>query len=116
MKKQTALYKLASGSYADMALSNDFAYNDFSNIRSCGLKEYRLLCSVGEISIYKHKSKRGFYISEHRSGTAAKYDSDEIGLKRYRKAHGITLYNAYMHNNIVFESMLTKSLFELYTI
>ena len=115
-KADTALYRLSSGSYADMALSNDFIYNSNENIKSIALNEYRLICTVGEISIYRHKSKRSYYVSEHRSGTAPQYTSDEVNIMRYRKNHGMLLYTAYMRNNITFENMLTKSLFELYTI
>ena len=115
-KANTALYKLSSGSYSDMALSNDFVYNNTDNIKSMALKEFKLLCTVGEISIYKHKSKRLFYVSEHRTGTAPLYKSDEVNLQRYRKNHGLTLYSTYMRNNVICESLLTKSLFELYTL
>ena len=115
-KADTALYRLSSGAYADMALSNDFVYNNADNIKSMALKEFKLLCTVGEISIYKHKSKRLFYVSEHRTGTAPIYKSDEVNLQRYRKNHGVALYGAYMRNNIICESLLTKSLFELYTL
>lgn len=115
-KSDTVLYRLSSGSYADMALSNDFAYNDDSGIKSLPLSEHRLICTVGEISIYKHKSKRQFYVSEHRTGTAPVYKSDEVGLMKYRKKHGIQFYSAYMRGNVICESMLCKSLFELYTI
>ena len=115
-KKDTALYRVAGGTFADMALKNDFAYNDSSDVKSMSLKEYRLLCTVGEISIYKHKASRKYYISEHRSGTAPEYKSDEVGIKRYQKKHGIMLYAAYMRGDITFENILTKSLFEIYTV
>lgn len=115
-KKDTALYRVAGGAFADMALKNDFAYNDSSDVKSMSLKEYRLLCTVGEISIYKHKASRKYYISEHRSGTAPEYKSDEVGIKRYQKKHGIMLYAAYMRGDITFEDILTKSLFEIYTV
>ena len=115
-KADTALYRLSTGSYSDMALSNDFVYNSTDNIKSLPLTEYRLICTIGEISVYRHKSKRNYYVSEHRTGTAPLYKSDEVNLMRYRKNHGLLLYSAYMRNNITFENMLTKSLFELYTI
>lgn len=114
-KADTALYRISSGSYSKFALSNDFVYNNTDNIKSKSLKEYKLICTVGEISIYKHKSKREYYVSEHRTGTAPEYKSDEVGLNRFRKNHGLMLYGAYMRNRVTFESMLTKSLFELYT-
>ena len=115
-KADTALYRVANGNYSKMALKNDFVYNSWDNIKSMALKEYKLLCTVGEISIYKHKSKRQFYVSEHRTGTAPVYKSDEVDLTRYRRNTGAVLYASYMRNNIIFENMLTKSLFELYTL
>ena len=115
-KSDTALYRISTGSYSEMALSNDFIYNNTDNIKSMALKEFKLICTVGEISIYKHKSKRLFYVSEHRTGSAPLYKSDEVNLQRYRKNHGLMLYSAYMRNNVICESLLTKSLFELYTL
>ena len=115
-KADTALYRLSSGSYSDMALSNDFIYNSTDNIKAQALKEYKLLCTVGEISIYRHKSKREYYVSEHRTGTAPLYKSDEVGIMRYRRKYGIVMAPAYVNNRVLFENILTKSLFELYTI
>lgn len=115
-KKDTALYKIASGAYADLALNNDFAYNDDSNIKSKALREYNPICTVGEITIYKHKSGSGYYVSEHRTGSAPMFKSDEVDLMRYRKKYGIRFYAQYMKDNFIFETMLTKSLFEIYTI
>ncbi len=114
-KADTALYRISSGSYSKFALSNDFVYNNTDNIKSKSLKEYKLVCTVGEISVYKHKSKREYYVSEHRTGTAPEFKSDEVGLSRFHKNYGLLLYGAYMRNRVTFESMLTKSLFELYT-
>lgn len=115
-KADTALYKLSSGSYNDMALSNDFIYNNSDSIKAQALKEYKLLCTVGEISIYRHKSNREYYVSEHRTGTAPQYKSDEVGIMRYRKKYGIIMGPAYLNNRVQFENILTKTLFELYTI
>lgn len=115
-KADTALYRLSSGSYKDMALSNDFIYNNSDSIKAKALKEYNLLCTIGEISIYRHKSKREYYVSEHRTGTAPIYKSDEVGIMRYRRKYGLVLAPAYINNRVIFENILTKSLFELYTI
>ena len=114
-KADTALYKISAGSFSKFALSNDFVYNNNENIKSKPLKEFKLLCSVGEIHVYKHKSKREYYVSEHRTGTAPEFSSDEVGLNRFRKNYGLILYSAYMRNKVTFETMLAKSLFELYT-
>ena len=99
-----------------MALSNDFVYNPTDNIKAQALQEYRPLVTVGEITIYKHKSKSLYFVSEHRSGNPPVFKTDEIELKRYIKNYGFMLNRQYLNNNIKFENILTKTLFELYTI
>lgn len=116
-KNETALYKLTEGSeFSKMALQNEFIYNPTDNIKSLPLREFRPVVTVGEITIYKHKSKRLYYVSEHRTGDPPKFTTDEISLKRYLKNYGMRFYRLYMQNCFRFENMLTKSLFELYNI
>ena len=116
-KSDTALYKLTRGSqFAKMALKNDFVYNSADNIKPQNIQEFRPLVTVGEITIYRHKAKPLFYVCEHRSGNPPTYKTDEVDLKRYIKAYGFLLNQQYMNNNVKFENILTKSLFELYTI
>ena len=116
-KNETALYKLTEGSeFSKMALNNEFIYNPTDNIKSLPLREFRPVVTVGEITIYKHKSKRLYYVSEHRTGDPPKFTTDEISLKRYLKNYGMRFYRLYMQNCFRFENMLTKSLFELYNI
>lgn len=116
-KNETALYKLTEGSeFSKMALNNEFIYNPTDNIKSMALREFRPVVTVGEITIYKHKSKRLYYVSEHRTGDPPKFTTDEISLKRYLKNYGMRFYRLYMQNCFRFENMLTKSLFELYNI
>ena len=116
-KNNTALYRLTEGSeFKAMALNNDFIYNPTENIKSMPLREFNPVVTVGEITIYKHKSKRLYYVSEHRTGNPPTFTTDEIGLKRYIKNYGMRFYRLYMQNCFKFESMLTKSLFELYNI
>jgi len=116
-KNETALYKLTEGSeFKAMALNNDFIYNPTENIKSLPLREFNPVVTVGEITIYKHKSKRLYYVSEHRTGNPPTFTTDEIGLKRYIKNYGMRFYRLYMQNCFKFENMLTKSLFELYNI
>ena len=116
-KSETALYKLTEGSnYADMALSNKFSYNPTDNIKTQPLGEYRPVVAVGEITIYKHKSGRRYYVSEHRTGNPESYNTDEVDIKRFIAAHGRRLYRAHMNGRVLFENMTCKSLFELYLV
>lgn len=116
-KSETALYRLTEGSnYADMALNNNFSYNPTDNIKTQPLSEYKPVVSVGEITIYKHKSGRRYYVSEHRTGNPESYNTDEVDIKRFITAHGRRLYRAHMNGNVLFENMTCKSLFELYLV
>ena len=116
-KSHTALYKLTRDSeFSKMALSNDFIYNPADNIKPQALAEYKPLVTVGEITIYKHKAGGKYFVSEHRSGNPPTFKTDEIELKRYIKNYGFMLNRQYLNNNIKFENILTKTLFELYTI
>lgn len=116
-KRQTALYKLTEGStYSDMALSNSFSYNPTDRIKAQNLKEYKPVVTVGEITIYRHKSGRKYYVSEHRTGEPPEFHTDETDLKRFISNYGRRLYKAHMAGHVLFENMLCKSLFEIYLV
>ena len=114
-KKKTALGKLTSGTdFARMAYDNEYAFDDFSNIESKSLKEYRPVVTVGEITIYKHKSRSEYYITEHRAGSPKIYGSSEREVEAFSRSAG-KLRDAYLAGNIYFESYLVKILFIKYT-
>lgn len=116
-KAETVLYKATKdGSFNKMALGNEFVYDNSDNIANRPLKEYRPVVTVGGITIYKHKSERGYYITEQDNGSKVKYNTDTVDLKRFLKKYGIALYNAYMADRVIFQNQLTKSLFEMYII
>jgi len=116
-KANTALYRATSdGSFSKMALGNEFSYNPSDNIGTRPLKEYKPVVTIGGITIYKHRSGKGYYIVEQDNGSQNRYNTDNVDMKRFLKKYGMGLYNAYMANCIIFQNMLTKSLFELYII
>lgn len=107
-KSETALYRLAHGTGFDtMAIDNRLVSEGISTIGARKLSEYTLLCTVGEISIYRHKSKREYYVTSHRSGTAPEYTTSEADLVRFhRKFHW--LLDAYLSCSIVFETVMDE--------
>lgn len=114
-KSKTALYKLTKGSdFEKMSIGNSFAFDDFSCIGSRNLNEYKPLVSIGEITIYRHKSKKDYYVTEHRSGSPDHYGVTERELTSYRQ-HYWRLWDYYIDGYMTFESYLTKSLFTSYT-
>lgn len=103
-KSDTALYRLTSGTqFADMAVGNSFAYEDKSKIKSLPLGELRALYGVGELTIYRHKSRRLWYVSRHRSGAPEIYGVGELELARFRRSAG-WIYDELIDGNVVFES------------
>lgn len=113
-KGDTALYRLTAGTeFADMALENAFAYEDRGNIGSRPLEEYRPVCGIGGITVYKHKSSREIYVSPHRRGAPPVYATGETELARWREAYG-WLWRDLMDDRIVFEDFATQVVFRQY--
>lgn len=107
-KKKTALYQLTQGTkFYDMAIENDFAYNDFSLISSRKLSEYKPWAILGDICIYRHKSRYEYYVSPHIM-ECEKYDTTEQDVKRFIQERGRFLYGAYLENQIHFENFKCK--------
>lgn len=86
-KKGTALYRVASQNYQNMALGNQFSHSYASDVASRNLKEYKPISAIGELTIYKHKSKEMLYVTTHRSGNPRLYVMNDMGLKAFRRDH-----------------------------
>lgn len=113
-KKATALYKLTHGSaFEEMAISNAFAGTNDPDVYSVDLREYNPLVTVGEVTIYRHKSARLYYVSSHESGTVGRFSGDGIDMKRFLETHK-NLMLAAMAGKMIYESHLIKALFLRY--
>ena len=109
-KSKTALYKLTKGTaFSDMALDNEFAYDDFSLIQAKKIKEYKPLCIIGNICIYSHKNRYEYYASHHMID-CDKYDTTEQDVKRFMMNYGRRLYFAFIENALFFENFEIKSI------
>lgn len=114
-KEHTALYRLSGDSdFSKMALKNQFTTEEMDHIAPQDLRQYKLSCVVGEICIYKHKSLKIYYVTDHRAGSTENvYSSGQMDLKRFRR----DMYHfwlAYLGGKILFESYIFKVLFERY--
>lgn len=110
-KKETALHKLTSGTdFAAMAYDNEFTADEKGRIKSRNLLEYRALVTVGEITIYKHKSKPCYYVSMHKTGSCPTYGPGSIECSRFRRAYP-AVWIAYMGNVVEFETYTTEIYF-----
>lgn len=116
-KNETALYKATQGNeFQQMALSNDFAEFKSNSINPQPIKEYKALCTIGEITFYKHKTdSHQFYCTTLKVGTpeGETYDSTETDIKRWYRKH-YYLWEAYMRNRIYFEDATCELIFNKY--
>lgn len=109
-KKDTVLYQIAQGTeFYDMALKNDFAYNDFTNIESRFLKEYKPVCKISGITIYRHKSRYEYYISTS-NATCKEYPNTKDGHIAFLLEQGRYIREAYINQSIKFCSYLAKKI------
>lgn len=114
-KAKTSLYKLAGtdSEFSKMALDNEFTNEEMQDIESRDLREYKPIVNVGELAIYRHKSKREYYVTNHKSGTVKEYETGAMELKRFTRDY-YYLWLAYLNRSIVFESYINKVLLEKY--
>lgn len=114
-KKDTALYKMLgeNTAYSKMALGNSFAFEDRDDVRSRPLAEYRPEVTVGEITVYKHKSRPVYYVSPHRLGSPPTFGAGETDLARFRRNYS-WLWTALLDHAIEFEDFLCKTLLTKY--
>lgn len=113
-KSHTALYELTKGTeFYNMAIKNAFINEERGRIATKPIKEYKPIVSIGEITIYKHKSKREYYVTGFRSGSPKIYGTGEKDRARFKKDYWY-IWQAYMKNIIVFEEYIIEILFDKY--
>lgn len=106
-KAATALYRLAAGSrYADEALKNEFANDSFFNVGKRPIQEYRPLCALDDIYIYRHKSGNQYYCCRSRA-EVQEFDSADHGAL-FGRVYGPRLRNAYSAGNLYFSEFTIK--------
>lgn len=113
-KKDTALYKLTRGtSFESMSIDNNFQDMVGVKVSSKNLKEYNPVASIGEITIYKHKSNKTYYVSMHKMGVPEEFSISEADVMRFRHKYTYLL-DAYLFDNIDFEEYACETLFKKY--
>lgn len=108
-KKQTALYRLTKGTnFYNMALGNNFAYNDFSLITQRNITGYRPICCIDDFCIWSKKGEAEFYCSY----ATTKCDSFKSSLPQdvisFRQRYGIRLQPYFSTGKLLFESYEIK--------
>lgn len=109
-KAETALYKATgSGSFTDMSLLNSFSSDTYLYCRREPIIEYVPVFTYEDIHIYRHKSKRHYYVTRHKSGGVVRQYFDEEFSRRRLKREQYTFLNAWLSGDISFEDVYCKS-------
>lgn len=111
-KSETALYRLVDTSFKEMALQNSYR-QDTSRIKSMSLAPYKPVVRIGELTIYKHKSKHIYYISFHSSGNCPVYGTGEKEITRFSRTYG-HIIDSFQLGYAISESIEAEYLFTQY--
>lgn len=111
-KADTALYRLTKGThFASVALDNRFPIEDRSQIGKRPLAEYKPICSVSGICIYKHKGGSGWYICDHISGRPKEYEDTDADRMRFLREQA-ALLSAHARKKVIFSSIGVQNIFK----
>lgn len=109
-KENTALYRLAKNTnYGDIALNNNFQLYDYP-IKSKRLTEYVPYVTVGEITVYIHKSRAELYISPHRSGECPKLRTGKEDMRIFAQKYRPYLNQMILMDSVIYEDYVSAAL------
>lgn len=111
-KRETSLYRMSAGTgFERMALENKYIGESDRNphIRRANLAEYNPLVTIGEITIYVHKSRVEYYVTGRSTGTPPVYDMSDTDKERFKYQYG-HLWFYYLQGNVYFEDRLSEIL------
>lgn len=114
-KEETALYRLTgkTSNVARMALKNEFSFDDIGRVGSKNLTEYKPVVTVGELTLYEHKSSFEYYCTTKKMGSCETFTASDSDLLRFGRFYHF-IWDAYIDNNIVFENYACQATFEYY--
>lgn len=112
-KEKTALYNLVSrdSDFYQMSLKNVFTKDRADNIGSRNIKEFKPLVHVGEMYIYRHKSRQEYYVTSFKSGVFKdNYTMGENDNVRFRLKYRY-LWIAFLSRSLFLENYIIQVLF-----
>lgn len=112
-KELTALYRLVDKreDFYRMSLRNSFTSDNRDRIGSMKIVEYTPMTHIGEIYIYKHKSRMEYYVTTFKSGSFKEnYTMSAIDKLRFRTKNR-KLWSAFIGQKVIFETYLVQVLF-----
>lgn len=108
LKSRTSLYRVSDDN--DVMLHNRFTIEDRPKVGRKSITEYKAVCTIGGICIYRHKSRAEYYISETVSGKPKIYRNEPADLRRYIREN-TNVWRAYLRNKVYYETLHAQTLF-----
>lgn len=99
-KRATALYKFAGKSFIEHSIENKFTADCPTNPNSRNVREYKPFVSVGELTIYTHKTKDLMYVTNFRSGNPPTFNNAGNDLIVFQRHYAPSIYR-YMHRDLI---------------
>ena len=112
-KADTVLYKNVHQEFSDMALKNEFILNDFTYVQNHVLREYAPIFRVGQLTVYKHKASKMYYVTMTPAEVKKVYSDSYADLARFRRERW-RMSGHYLDGLIRFSDYYALSLFEKY--
>lgn len=113
-RKKGALYRAIGGDskFSQMAYENAFAYNDYTDVGTKPLQEYKPLISVGgSFTIYLHKSDKVLYVCDIVDSNARhKYTQSDYDRMKFTRDYP-EVKAAYLRGRFTFQNMTVKNAF-----
>ena len=112
-KQLGGLYKAIGGDskFSKMAYENEFAYNDFSDVKGEPLREYNPYLTIGKITIHLHKNSKRLYVTD-KVKAKARYELNDTdsGINQFNRKFSI-LKSAFLNGRFLFQDMRVKNYF-----
>ena len=106
-KQDSALYQVVQNAdFQNMSIHNEFAASDYENVCSKPLQEYTPVCSYGNSTIYRHKSKSEYYCIKGVK-TPEHYDTLPLSTKAFNRKY-YYIYGAMLDKKVYYQSASVK--------
>ena len=118
-RKRTALYKAIGGGskFAKMAYENEFAYNDYTDVGTKPLQEYKPLIRIGMggynsgIVLFLHKNDKTIYVADGiRCNVRHQYSDTDYARNKFLRDFP-EIRAAYLRGRMTFQTMKVKNTF-----
>lgn len=112
-KAKNGLYKAIGGNskFSKMAYENEFAYNDFSDVRGEPLREYNPFLTIGRITIHLHKNEKRLYVTDKvKAIPKYKLNDTDSGINQFNRQFS-DVRAAFLNGRVIFQDMYVKNYF-----